>query len=572
MPPTPEVQRECENEVLRWLTEADIRALGSLRTHSESDDEYCKRAAANVHLACDRDGVTELDLRPGNLQHVDVFITALGGRIIAELLKNPDTKLRKLNLAGNRLGPDGAKAIAEALIINRSLKELDIADNRLGPEGGRALAHSGMFEKNDTLVKLNMMDNKILQPAVRAIAAVLKKNRGLTECYVDSSPGAGGKNALINMLKKNYTLTAIYPSLSQIHGDDSLSENNHDRGHGCEEIAAGLQRNNSFKAKLAHALNQAYHQRCDALEMAQLDRDVMPDQAVSIALVKVQRKRDKGLTPNQAFGAFMNFVFNKLKPHLPDEMRAAVLKNLESESLDGEGLYTIAYDSKFTSVYTKQRVTALKEEFEKLVGKIRKKEKQAGKAVECGHKDVGAEAGHTELSIEEFAPEEMKFLLDCGVVSEEAVVAARRRGKRPCKERSSVEEAEKRKKLQELYVEQDLETEGRHSEPESDIQFDMEQQMLWAAMAESRRSSAGAGGRWGHRPPSPGGAGAAAAAASESYFPVDLEEQQLSAAIADSLETVRWGVRERERSPSPGAGFAASAGRSSGSRFGRDGV
>ena len=44
-----------------------------------------------------------------------------------------------LNLNGNNIGVDGAKAIAEALKVNPVLTKLDLYDNNLGDAGEKAM-------------------------------------------------------------------------------------------------------------------------------------------------------------------------------------------------------------------------------------------------------------------------------------------------------------------------------------------------------------------------------------------------------------------------------------------------
>ena len=47
-----------------------------------------------------------------------------------------------LNLNSNDIGPEGAKALAKALIENTSLKTLNLNSNDIGPEGAKALAEA----------------------------------------------------------------------------------------------------------------------------------------------------------------------------------------------------------------------------------------------------------------------------------------------------------------------------------------------------------------------------------------------------------------------------------------------
>ena len=53
-------------------------------------------------------------------------------------------RLEVLDLAGNELGPGGAKMLANALVLNQSIRVLDLSDNQLGPRG---LHHIGTLVK-----------------------------------------------------------------------------------------------------------------------------------------------------------------------------------------------------------------------------------------------------------------------------------------------------------------------------------------------------------------------------------------------------------------------------------------
>jgi Ran GTPase-activating protein (RanGAP) involved in mRNA processing and transport len=62
--------------------------------------------------------------------------------------------LTKLQLAGNEIGPEGAKAIGEWLRDNRSLKVLWLGGNKIGPEGAKALADA--LRVNRSLTRLGV--------------------------------------------------------------------------------------------------------------------------------------------------------------------------------------------------------------------------------------------------------------------------------------------------------------------------------------------------------------------------------------------------------------------------------
>ncbi|KAF0519614.1 kinase-like protein [Gigaspora margarita] len=64
---------------------------------------------------------------------------------------------KKLNLQNNQLGPEGGKALANALCKNTTLKFLNLGNNGLGTEGGKALVNA--LNKNTTLTLLDLENN-----------------------------------------------------------------------------------------------------------------------------------------------------------------------------------------------------------------------------------------------------------------------------------------------------------------------------------------------------------------------------------------------------------------------------
>ena len=61
--------------------------------------------------------------------------------MISEALKN-NTSLKNLDLSGNNIGDDGAKAIAEALKKNTSLKSVNLSWCDIGDDGIEAIAEA----------------------------------------------------------------------------------------------------------------------------------------------------------------------------------------------------------------------------------------------------------------------------------------------------------------------------------------------------------------------------------------------------------------------------------------------
>lgn len=139
------------------------------------------------------------------------------GVAIAEMLEH-NTTLQKLELANNKLGPNSCIAIGKALTINKTLINLNLEDNpltitsteeddingvrslikslpdnhslrilnmtncRLGSESGSLLVE--YFPKNDTLVTLDVINNRITIGDLQTITSHLEENKAKYEIYL----------------------------------------------------------------------------------------------------------------------------------------------------------------------------------------------------------------------------------------------------------------------------------------------------------------------------------------------------------------------------------------------------
>ncbi|KAK3271239.1 hypothetical protein CYMTET_20398, partial [Cymbomonas tetramitiformis] len=129
-----------------------------------------------------RNELTELDLSGKGLRCEDAII--LGAALVSNV------SLSTLNLAGNNIGPDGAKALAVAFtqnaegVFNRSLNTLDLSGNKLvvpSPDppyrdvsGIKAVAEALVF--NTSLSTLLLADTNIGPEGAKALAFALTPN------------------------------------------------------------------------------------------------------------------------------------------------------------------------------------------------------------------------------------------------------------------------------------------------------------------------------------------------------------------------------------------------------------
>ena len=92
--------------------------------------------------------------------------------------------LRQVGLSYNRLGPDGARALAAALgaTSTNRLQVLQLSHNAIGDSGAVALSQA--LRHNVFLRKLELEDNEIAETGLTALAMALKENTKLTSLHL----------------------------------------------------------------------------------------------------------------------------------------------------------------------------------------------------------------------------------------------------------------------------------------------------------------------------------------------------------------------------------------------------
>lgn len=137
------------------------------------------------HLLCQNSTLTSLSLRNNK-------ITDKGAVRIAKNLGDVDQPCPViLNLSFNRIGDEGAKALAKALRYNRSLLSLSVACNNIGDEGCAALASS-------LLNTIKLTHEEIVERrrivAARSMRSIEPRDSGKAGSN-KSAPSVGGKSA-----------------------------------------------------------------------------------------------------------------------------------------------------------------------------------------------------------------------------------------------------------------------------------------------------------------------------------------------------------------------------------------
>jgi Ran GTPase-activating protein (RanGAP) involved in mRNA processing and transport len=143
----------------------------------------------------------DASLPKAQLRHLNLYNCAIGpagGRAMGEMLRSNST-LRGLDLGWNALEDEGAIAVVRALQRNNStLKELSLARNGLRVDAAREIGT--MMSTNSCLEVLSLADNDMGPAAGKLVAAALKRNRSLQQFSCPgNSLGDAGKDFVSTM-------------------------------------------------------------------------------------------------------------------------------------------------------------------------------------------------------------------------------------------------------------------------------------------------------------------------------------------------------------------------------------
>lgn len=95
-----------------------------------------------------------------------------GARQVAAALRNPRCRVKTLNLQFNSIGDNGAKAIANAVMDNKTLQKLYLGFNEIGDDGAQAMADA--LRINMTLQWLDLGSNSISDTILSNICYILE--------------------------------------------------------------------------------------------------------------------------------------------------------------------------------------------------------------------------------------------------------------------------------------------------------------------------------------------------------------------------------------------------------------
>ncbi|CAF1115778.1 unnamed protein product [Didymodactylos carnosus] len=137
----------------------------------------------------------------------DKDLSAEGARAVANALKINKT-LTELYISNSNISNEGVASIAGALKISNTLTRLNIADNNILNEGATAIAHA--LTINKTLTRLSISKNNISNEGATSIADALKINKTWTDLYIsDNNISNEGAASIVDTLKINKTLTDL---------------------------------------------------------------------------------------------------------------------------------------------------------------------------------------------------------------------------------------------------------------------------------------------------------------------------------------------------------------------------
>ena len=155
------LRASAKDDLARWhaalLRRCGRRVLGQVE-EGRADDEYWSRSR-NVwhHMAGCGEELAAVMCASGSLAHLD--------------------------LGGNKIGDEGAKAIAAGVAASGSLTHLELQGNEIGNEGAKALAAG--VAASGSLTRLWLSSNEIGDEGAKALAAAVAVSGSLTEIQLD---------------------------------------------------------------------------------------------------------------------------------------------------------------------------------------------------------------------------------------------------------------------------------------------------------------------------------------------------------------------------------------------------
>lgn len=139
--------------------------------------------------------------------------------VVAEFMKN-STNLTWLDLSGNSFDIRGARALAEAIEVNRTVQILCICSCNLGSHGVRVIVDA--MKVSRCIQMLTISGNNMGSDGARAVAELISTNLPIRTLFLSSADiGLDGINAISDAMALNHNLSSLY--LYSNHDDASAA-------------------------------------------------------------------------------------------------------------------------------------------------------------------------------------------------------------------------------------------------------------------------------------------------------------------------------------------------------------
>ena len=147
---------------------------------------------------------------------------------IATALQMNTCTLRKLDISKCGITDEGVESLAKALVVNSSLQELNVRENEIGDNGIDHIANTSLQTDTCSIKVLNISQCSISDEGAKSLAKALAVNRSLQELNISANKIHDiGLTRIATALRRNSTMTKLNISQCSIsdEGAESLAAN-----------------------------------------------------------------------------------------------------------------------------------------------------------------------------------------------------------------------------------------------------------------------------------------------------------------------------------------------------------
>ncbi|KAF9300443.1 hypothetical protein BGZ91_009807, partial [Linnemannia elongata] len=143
------------------------------RVSQDWNDSFTPPLYSSVILSKQGPSMESIERNKHLIQHLEIQSSAYESlsstseryKVISNIMAN--STLTTLCLGSNKIGSNGAKALAEALKTNSTLTNLNLQSNSIGDNGAQALSEA--LKTNSALTTLNLRGNSIEDNGAQAL-------------------------------------------------------------------------------------------------------------------------------------------------------------------------------------------------------------------------------------------------------------------------------------------------------------------------------------------------------------------------------------------------------------------